>query len=101
VTVGFQLSQQQINQQAGQLATGLRDWARGAGDFHTAIDALGADDTARATALTALGFTSDDATELVYLANVINTVAAVYYGTAAQTPPFSFDSALSPLWGAR
>jgi hypothetical protein len=38
---------------------------------------------------------------MVYLANVINTVAAVYYGTAEQTPPFSFDNALSPLWGPR
>jgi Holliday junction resolvasome RuvABC DNA-binding subunit len=90
-----------INGTAGQLAIDLREWAHRAQIFHSAIGAMGADDPSRATALVGLGFAPADATEMVYLANVINTVAAVYYGTAEQTPPFSFDNALSPLWGPR
>ena len=90
-----------INSTAGDLAIDLREWAHRAAIFHTAIGAMGADDTSRATALVALGFAQADATQMVYLANVLNTVAAVYYGTAPQTPAFNFDSALSPLWGPR
>jgi hypothetical protein len=99
MAVGNQPNASNINSVMGHIATDLRDWARRANQFHTAIDGMGADDPSRATALVALGFTQADATNLVYLANVLNTVAAIYYGTAAQTPAFNFDSALSPLWG--
>jgi hypothetical protein len=97
--VGFTPSQATINNQGGALAVALRDLARSISDFHTAIGAMGADDTARATALVGLGFAQADAASMVYLANVLNTVAALYYGTAAQPTPFDFDSALAPLWG--
>jgi hypothetical protein len=101
MAVGYQPNMAQLNNRAGQLATMLRDWSRAATDFHLAIDSMADNDTDRATALVALGITQDDATNFVYLVNVINTVAAVYYGTAEQTPAFDFDNAFSALWGAQ
>jgi hypothetical protein len=88
-----------INNTAGNLAIQLRNLCRSMVDFNTAIDSMGADDPSRATALEALGFATDDATNLVYLTHVLNTIAQVYYGNAVQTPAFDFDSALSALWG--
>lgn len=97
--VGYQLNLVNINNTAGQLATVMRNVCRAAGDFHSAIDALGADDTGRQAALVNIGFTTGDAQQMVYLVNVLNTLAAIYYGNAVQTPAFDFDNALSALWG--
>lgn len=99
--VGFPVNAANINNQAGMLAVQLRDWARNVANLYQPVIALGADDAARRTALTALGYTAGDAQTILYLVEVLNTVAQVYYGNASQTPPFNFDNALSTLWGMR
>jgi hypothetical protein len=105
MAIGFQTSQSEINSTAGRLAITMRDLCRDITDFHTSIVALGDGTDSRAAKLVTLGFTdaggNGDAHLMVYLADVLNTIAAIYYGNAAQTPPFSFDSALSALWGTR
>jgi hypothetical protein len=97
--VGYQLAAANINQIAGQLSVRWRDLATQTTRFQAAIVGLGADDTARAAALVNAGFTPADATQMVYLANVMNTLAQIYLGNAGQTPPFDFGNALSVLWG--
>lgn len=97
--VGYEPSMGSINSSAGKLAVGLRGWARATTDFHAAIVDLGPDAASRATALVAMGFTQADATNMVRLADVINTMAALYYGNAAQPTPYNFDNDLSALWG--
>jgi hypothetical protein len=103
-----QIGWQQIVMRGSQLAVQLRDVVRSMQDYQSDIDTLGASDTDRATALTAMataaGFTlattggptgNGDAANVVYMANVMATVSAIYEGTAAQPSDFDFDDALA------
>lgn len=105
MAIGYQTSQVEINNVAGGLAVGLRDLCQQIESFHGKIVSLGDGPDSRAAALVTLGFTdaggNGDAHKMVYLADVLNTIAAIYYGQAGQSPPFNFDSALSGLWGTR
>jgi len=86
-----------LNFQLGQLAVALREWAHDVTVFHTAVTTLGQ------AGLEGLSqpFSDDDAAAFIYAANVLNTVAALYYGTAAQPDAFNFDNALASTWGTK
>jgi hypothetical protein len=99
MAVGNPVNVNNANYSAGALACRWRDLARDTVNFHNAVDGMAADDPSRATVLVGLGFAQADATNFVYLANVMNTVAQVYYGNATQGAEFNFETALSPLWG--
>lgn len=49
--------------------------------------------------LEAIGFSADDAAAYFNAANYMQTVAGLYFGTAAQPDAFSFDSALAQVRG--
>jgi hypothetical protein len=89
MAVGFQFDQDRANQQLGALAVDLRDLMVRITSYHQKVTGLGH------AGQVALGFTDADATDLQLRADYINTVAALYYGTAAQPSPFNFDDALS------
>jgi len=42
-----------------------------------------------------------DAQYALDMISYLNTVAAVYFGTAAQTPAYNFNQQLSAVWGGR
>jgi hypothetical protein len=89
MAVGYQFDQDRANQQLGSLAVQLRDLMVAVTSYHQKVTGLGH------AGQMALGFTDADATDLQLRADYIYTIAAVYYGTAGQTPPFNFDDALS------
>lgn len=110
MALGGQTSWVSIVNRGAACAVQLRDVARAMQDYQADIDALGANDDDRAAALTALaassGYTlataggptgNGDAANLVYLANVMATVSALYYGTATQASTFDFDLQLALL----
>lgn len=47
---------------------------------------------------TGLGFAAADAAAVVNMAAILNTPAAVYFGTATQASQYDFHTALCPLW---
>ena len=89
MAVGYQFDQDRANQLLGQLAVQLRDLMVTISSYHQTVTGLGH------AGQMALGFTDADATLLQLKADQIYTMAAVYYGLAAQTPAFNFDDALS------
>lgn len=101
MAIGYPLNVNTINNGAGDLATRIRDWAIDAEKFWKPITALGTDDATRIAALVALGFSQADATAMHHTVDILNTLAQIYYGNAAQTPAYNFDSDLSNCWGAR
>ena len=104
-TAGYPLSVAAINQRIGQLATQQADLAAAQAKLLAAVAALGADDDARRAALAALatGTLTDPAgwaADALYKAQVLNTLAQVYYGHATQPAEFDFSNALSGALGA-
>ncbi len=99
--IGFADSASYLNGQLGQLAVDTRGIAQRQNALFLGIQGLGADDTARAAALEAKGYTAGEAAQVLYVASVFNTLATVYYGDAGQTPPFDFDDCFKVLRGTR
>jgi len=89
MAVGNPVNPGLVNQQLGQVVANLRNACTAARNFQNQITGLGT------AGLVAGGFTSDDATAMVDAANYANTIAAVFFGTAAQTPAFDFDTELA------
>lgn len=89
MAVGFQFDMDRANNDLGAMSVQLRDLMVRISSYHQEVTALGH------AGQMALGFSDADATALQTTADVIYTMAAVYYGLAGQTPPFNFDSALS------
>jgi hypothetical protein len=97
MAIGFQasLSEGGLNQSLGGIAVSMRDACQDALEFFANVNNLGT------AGLEALGFNSTDATNFFNAANYLQTMATVYYGTAAQTPAFNFDSALAAARGGQ
>jgi hypothetical protein len=95
MTVGPQLSAAQVNAQLSQLSIGLRDACRAAANFQEWAVTTGA------AGLEAIGYDSADASTVLNLANYMNTIAAVFFGTAGQASEFDFDNAISQLYGGQ
>jgi hypothetical protein len=93
VAIGNVPSQAQLNNQAAQLATTVRQWAYQALIFQVYVVAQGT------AGLEALGFASADASSMVSMADYMATIAQVYQGTATQDSEFNFQDALSALTG--
>jgi len=78
-----------LNSQLGVAAVGLRNAAQQALELFALTNELGA------AGLEAIGFATADATAFVTAVSYLNTVAEVYYGSAAQPTDFNFDNALA------
>jgi hypothetical protein len=93
MAVGPNYSADQLRWRAAQLASRRRALELDVQEFHsyvTRIDVNG---------LMEAGFSPGDAADFKYLADVHHTVAAVYFGVAAQPSEFNFDDALSAIRG--
>lgn len=98
MAVGFttNVSTSQVNADLGSVAVQLRDACKRAIEFFQGVNVLGI-----AGLQSQLGMTLTDATDLFNQANQMQTVAQVYFGTAAQTPAFNFDAALAEARGSK
>jgi hypothetical protein len=93
MAIGYQTTQEQVNAQVGNLALGLRNACRQIINFQEWVQK---ENTA---GLEALGFSADDAQAILTASNYLNTVAALFFGTAAQPSPFDFDDAVASTYG--
>lgn len=89
MAIGNQLtySTSSLNAELADIATEMQTAHRRAREFFERINSFGI------TGLESIGFGPDDANAFMQTANYLNTDALVYYGQAAQTPPFNFDDA--------
>lgn len=105
--VGATLSKDQINNMITAYATRLRDLAKDISDLSLRVNGQGQG----LAFLEAAGFGSDpnpanpggvsDAALAQSMISYENTVAAVYYGQAAQPDEFDFEQELSQVWGGQ
>lgn len=95
--IGLQVnnSTSQLNTQLGTTAVAIRDACRNAIQFFQGANSLGL------AGLEAIGFTAQDAQDMLNAASHLNTIAQVYYGLATQTPAFNFDDSLAEARGGQ
>lgn len=94
MTVGNQATAASVNGQLTSLAILLRNTCQQIHDLSTFINGQG---NGLAT-LEAIGYSAGDAATAQSMISYLNTVAGVYFGTAAQASDFNFDQELSQLW---
>jgi hypothetical protein len=82
-----------LNTQLGSVAVALRDACQDAIQYFQGVNSLGV------AGLEAIGFTAQDATDLFTAANLMQSVALVYYGLATQAAAFNYDNGLSEARG--
>lgn len=95
MTIGQQADTASINQALTSYAVQLRNLCEQIGDFNLFVAQLGA------PGLEAIGFDAADAASVVSQAAVMNTMTALYMGTATQAAEFDFNNALAPLWAGQ
>jgi hypothetical protein len=78
-------------------AVQLRKVCEGIQNLSTNVNGQGA---GQAT-LQAAGYNTADATTALAAISYLNTMAALYYGSAAQPTAFNFNNQLSQYWGGR
>lgn len=93
MSVGNQPSEASLNNQLTQFAVALRDACQDIINLNVQINGQ---NTGAAT-LEAAGFDSADATSYLAMLAYMNTVAGVYFGTAAQATDFNFNQELAQV----
>ena len=102
MTVGFQanINASFLNQQLGQIAVNLRDSMDAVNTFFALVNSLGVTGLGNAGLGTAPNPANPGSiSDAQYFFNISyeqQTIAAVYFGTAAQTPAFNFALAVLP-----
>jgi hypothetical protein len=104
--VGSQANTDTINSRISQFATQMRDLMQQVVNLSMSVNGQ----NAGLAYLESVGFSStansanpggvSDAQYALNMINYMNTVASVYFGGAAQTPPFNFNQELSQMWAA-
>jgi len=107
VPVGATIGSDQVNNVITALAVRLRDTCRQISDLNLAVNGQGAG----LAYLTSIGYSGtanpanpggiSDAALALSVISYLNTVASVYFGTAAQTPAYNFDQQLSEVWAGQ
>jgi hypothetical protein len=95
MTIGPTLSENQVNNQISTIAVALRDACQNASNFQQWIVEQGT------AGLEAIGFSPADAASLLQTASYLNTIAAIYFGTAAQPSDFNFANATCSVWAGQ
>ena len=105
--VGAVIGAAQVNNMLTALAVNLRDISQQIINLSLAVNGQGNG----LAYLEGIGFGStpnpanpgdvSDAAWVLTLLGYLNTVAEVYFGTAAQTPAFNFNQELSQVWAGR
>jgi hypothetical protein len=96
MAVGTQTSSVTMDQQMTYLAQQLREVMQKISNLSMFVNGQG---TGLAT-LEAIGYNAEDAAAAQSMLSYLNTVAAIYFGTATQPSEFNFNQELSQLWAA-
>lgn len=97
MTVGTQLSKNQIDTLISNYATQMRNLMEAVQDLSLNVNGQGNG----AAVLEVAGYDSGDATQTIAAISYLNTVAAVYFGTATQATDFNFNQELSQYWAGQ
>jgi hypothetical protein len=95
VAIGDQADPGRVNAQLSSLALQLRNWSGQVISQAAYLNKLGA------AGLEAMGYSSDDAADVLARIDYMLTVAQVYKGSAAQPAAYPFEDALCSLWAAQ
>jgi hypothetical protein len=95
MTAGFQVTQVQVNNQAGSLAVGIRTIFQQIVEFQNWLDEVGS------AGLEALGFVADDAATLISAFNDLNDLNNIYNGAASThlTGTYAYQTFAKQLTG--
>lgn len=97
MTVGAQASSSSMDQTLTGLAVQLRKVMQAITDVSLSVNGQGAGQAY----LEGIGYDAGDATTALNMLSYLNTVAAVYYGNAAQGSAFDFNQELSQIWATQ
>lgn len=97
MSVGNNFTSDTVNQQITGMSVRMRDLMQDIVNLSTNINGQ----ATGIAILEAIGYDSDDATTAQAAISYLNTVAEVYFGDAAQTPPFNFNQELSQYWAGQ
>ena len=107
INVGNQTTTGTINNQISGYAAQLRNimylisnlnkQVNGQGNGLAMVEAIGYSSAANASNPGGIS----DAQYALNMIGYLNTMAAIYYGTAAQSPAFNFDNELSQMWAGQ
>jgi hypothetical protein len=95
MAVGTQLTSGNVNAQITNYSLQLRNLLTSISQLSMNVNGQG---TGQAT-LVAAGYSSTDATTALAAISYLNTIAALYFGTATQATTFNFNNQLSVYWG--
>jgi|SRR5882724_5080859 len=105
--VGATIGSDQVNNIITALAVNLRDACRHISNLNLAVNGQGGG----LAYLQSVGYGNtpnpanpgsvSDAALALSVISYLNTVAGVYFGTAAQTPAYNFDQQLSEVWAGQ
>ena len=105
--VGATIGKDQVDNIMSSLAVQLRDVMRQIYNLNMAVNGQGAG----LAYLASIGYPNtsnpanpgsvSDAQLALNMISYLNTVAGVYFGTAAQTPAYNFNQQLSAVWGGQ
>jgi len=102
MSIGNQPSVAALNQSLSSYAIQMRELMTQIANLNMSIAQLGA---AGLEALPAppngTQYSSADAAAVIATAAIMNTVAAVYFGTATQATEYNFNNALCGLWAGQ
>jgi hypothetical protein len=97
MSVGGQLSVSSVNQSITGLSVQLRNTMQAVVNLSLSVNGQ---DTGLAI-LEAAGYDAADAQTALDAISYMNTVAGVYFGTAAQATDFNFNQELSQYWAGQ
>jgi hypothetical protein len=107
VPVGAVIGSDQVSNIITALAVQLRDVMQRIANLSLAVNGQGAG----LAYLTSIGYSGtanpanpggiSDAAFALSMISYLNTVAGVYFGTAAQTPAYNFNQQLSEVWAGQ
>lgn len=105
--VGATMGANQMNNIISSLAVNLREIMQAISDTNLSVNGQGTG----SAYLQSIGYSNaanpanpggiSDAAYALNMISYLNTVAAVYFGTAVQTPAFNFHQQLSQMWSAQ
>ena len=97
MAVGTQVTSSQIDQQITALAVQMRKVMEAVSNLSLNVNGQGNGPAF----LEAAGYSETDAAAAQDAISHLNTVAALYHGTAAQPSAFDFNNQLSEFWGGQ
>jgi len=100
MSIGNQPTVASLNNTLTNLSTQMRNLMEQVSNFNAQIGQLGTSGLENLGG-TGLGFASADATAMVNAAAILNTPAAIYFGTATQATEYDFNTALCPYWAGQ